>query len=126
MERLKTNLVALARFFERPANRHVTRLGVPIVLTPGNRGPAGHFQWVTLNAACAKARKEAKLGAHLTLDACRQGGLIEPGDRFYRAGGDGVVDAQNAPGAQPLHQAHGDATVAAARQRRAHVAAKAG
>jgi hypothetical protein len=56
------------------------RLGVPIVLTPGKRGPARPYSIGHSQRCVRKARVAAGLGSHVTLDACRHGGLTELGD----------------------------------------------
>ena len=56
------------------------RLGLPIVLTTGARGiphPYSHFYARSL---VRRARAAAGLGSHVTLDACRHGGMTELGD----------------------------------------------
>ena len=56
------------------------RLGLPIVLTKGERGPARPYSMVYAQRRVREAREHAKLGAHVTLDACRHGGLTEAAD----------------------------------------------
>jgi hypothetical protein len=56
------------------------RLGVPVVLTTGARGPARPSSMVYAQRLVREARKRAGLGAHVTLDACRHGGMTELGD----------------------------------------------
>lgn len=56
------------------------RLGLPIVLTAGRRGPARPYSSEYAQRKVREARERAKLGAHVTLDACRHGGLTELGD----------------------------------------------
>ena len=55
-------------------------LGLPIVLTSGERGPARPYSMAYAQRRVREARAEAKLGAHVTLDACRHGGMTELGD----------------------------------------------
>jgi hypothetical protein len=56
------------------------RLGLPIVLTPGERGPARPYSLGYAQRRVREAREAAGLGAHVTLDACRHGGLTESAD----------------------------------------------
>jgi hypothetical protein len=56
------------------------RLGLPIVLTSGERGPAHPYSMVYAQRRVRQARQRAGLGAHVTLDACRHGGLTEQAD----------------------------------------------
>jgi len=63
-----------AYLFELP------RLGLPIVLTAGRRGPARPYSDEYAQRKVREARIQAGLGEHVTLDACRHGGLTELGD----------------------------------------------
>lgn len=54
------------------------RLGLPIVLT--RRAPHKPYPKRTASDAVKRARKHAGLPDHVTLDACRHGGLTELGD----------------------------------------------
>jgi integrase len=56
------------------------RLGPPIVLTPGDRGPARPYSLGYAQRRVREARAHAGLGSHVTLDACRHGGLTEAAD----------------------------------------------
>jgi hypothetical protein len=56
------------------------RVGLPIVLTAGERGPARPYSIVYAQRRVREARVAAKLGDHVTLDACRHGGMTELGD----------------------------------------------
>lgn len=56
------------------------RLGLPIVLTAGRRGPARPYSAEYAQRKVREAREKAGLGSHVTLDACRHGGLTELGD----------------------------------------------
>jgi hypothetical protein len=60
------------------------RLGVAIVLTPGEdhggRGKPRPYSHFYARALVRKARGRAGLPAHVTLDACRHGGMTEIGD----------------------------------------------
>src|SRR5205814_6966615 len=63
------------------------RLGLPIVLTAGRRGPARPYSAEYAQRKVREARRRAGLGDHVTLDACRHGGLTELGDA-------GVTDSE--------------------------------
>jgi hypothetical protein len=56
------------------------RLGLPIVLTAGERGPARPYSLAFAQRRVREARAAAKLPDHVTLDACRHGGMTELGD----------------------------------------------
>jgi len=56
------------------------RLGLPIVLTQDRRGPARPYAEEYAQRTVREARKHAGLGDHVTLDACRHGGMTELGD----------------------------------------------
>lgn len=56
------------------------RLGIAIVVTKGSRGPPRPYAMVYAQAKVREARKQAGLGSHVTLDACRHGGMTELGD----------------------------------------------
>ena len=56
------------------------RLGLPIVLTAGRRGPARPYSAEYAQRKVREARQLAGLGNHVTLGACRHGGLTELGD----------------------------------------------
>jgi len=55
-------------------------LGLPIVLTSGDRGPARPYSMVYAQRRVREARTDAKLPSHVTLDAYRHGGMTELGD----------------------------------------------
>jgi integrase len=50
------------------------------VLTSGERGPAHPYSMVYAQRRVREARERAVLGSHVTLDACRHGGLTEAAD----------------------------------------------
>jgi len=56
------------------------RLGVPVVLTAGRRGPARPYSAEYAQRKVREARTAAGLGDHVTIDACRHGGMTEVGD----------------------------------------------
>jgi hypothetical protein len=99
-------------------------LGLPIVLTPGKRGPARPYSMGHAQRCVRKARKEAKLGSHVTLDACRHGGLTELGDSGVTEQEGMSASMHKTPQALRLYIKRTEAQrVAAARKRRARIAA---
>jgi len=56
------------------------RFGVPIVVTKGARGASRRYALVYAQAKVHEAREHAGPGSHVTLDACRYGGMTELGD----------------------------------------------
>jgi len=56
------------------------RLGTPIVLTVGRRGPARPYSAEYAQRKVREARSSANLPSYVTLDACRHGGLTDLGD----------------------------------------------
>jgi hypothetical protein len=58
---------------------NLPRLGTPIVLTVGRRGPARPYSAEYAQRKVREARKRAKLPSYVTLDTCRHGGLTEIG-----------------------------------------------
>jgi hypothetical protein len=112
---------------DQASERTGKRLGVPIVLTPGKRGPARPYSMGHAQRCVWKAGKEAKLGSHVTLDACRHGGLTELGDAGATEAEGMSASMHKAPQALRLYVKRTETQrVAAARKCRAHVAAKAG
>ena len=58
----------------------LSRLGLPIVLTAGERGPARPYSLGYAQRRIREARLARNLASHVTLDACRHGGMTELGD----------------------------------------------
>jgi len=56
------------------------RLGLPIVLTTGARGVPRPYSQFYARSLVRRARAAANLPPHVTLDACRHGGMTELGD----------------------------------------------
>ena len=56
------------------------RLGIAIVLTPGLKGKPRPYSHFYARALVRRARRRAGLGEHVTLDACRHGGMTELSD----------------------------------------------
>jgi integrase len=101
------------------------RLGVPVVLTTGARGPARPSSMVYAQRLVREARKRAGLGAHVTLDACRNGGMTELGDSGVTEQGGMSLTGHSTPQAFRLYVKRTETQrMIAARQRRAWVDAK--
>jgi integrase len=79
------------------------RLGVPIVLTSGGRGPARPYAHVYAQRRVREARAAAKLGSHVTLDACRHGGMTELGDADLTEQGVMTLSGHKTPQAARLY-----------------------
>ena len=56
------------------------RMGIPIVVTPGKRGTAHPYSFSYANRIVRKAARAAGIPEHVTMEACRHGGLTELGD----------------------------------------------
>ena len=56
------------------------QLGIPIVLTPGTRGKTRPYSFYYARSVVRKARRKVGLGEHVTLTACRHGGMTELGN----------------------------------------------
>ena len=101
------------------------QLGLPIVLTSGARGPARPYSNEFAERRVREARKRAKLGSHVTLDACRHGGLTELGDAGATEFEGMAASMHKTPEALRLYVKRSEAQrIAAGRKRRAHIAQK--
>jgi integrase len=95
------------------------RLGTPIVVTKGSRGPSRPYAMVYAQARVREARAVAGLGAHVTLDACRHGGMTELGDAELAEQGVMALSGHRTPQAARLYVKRTEAQrVAAAAKRR--------
>ena len=102
----------------------LTKLGVPVVLTTGTRGPARPYSMVYAQRLVRAARDNAGLPAHVTLDACRHGGLTELGDSGVSEQGGMSLTGHSTPQAFRLYVKRTETQrMIAARQRRAWVEA---
>ena len=59
---------------------NLARLGTPIVLNESERGPDRRYSLTYARRRVREARRAALLPEHVTLDACRHGGLTALGD----------------------------------------------
>lgn len=95
------------------------RLGLPIVLTSGERGPARPYAHVYAQRRVREARAAANLGPHVTLDACRHGGMTELGDAELTEQGVMTLSGHKTPQAARLYIKRTERQrTTAARQRR--------
>ncbi len=81
----------------------LARLGLPIVLTSGERGPARPYAHVYAQRRVREARIAANLGSHVTLDACRHGGMTELGDAELTEQGVMTLSGHKTPQAARLY-----------------------
>lgn len=79
------------------------RIGVPIVVTKGSRGPSRPYAMVYAQAKVREARESAELGAHVTLEACRHGGMTELGDAELAEQGVMALSGHKTPQAARLY-----------------------
>ena len=79
------------------------RIGVPIVVTKGSRGPSRPYAMVYAQAKVREARQRAGLGSHVTLDACRHGGMTELGDAELAEQGVMALSGHKTPQAARLY-----------------------
>ena len=100
------------------------RQGLPIVLTAGERGPARPFSKVYAQRRVRQARQAAGLGSHVTLDACRHGGMTELGDADLTEQGVMTLSGHKTPQAARLYVKRTERQrISAARKRRQWVEA---
>jgi hypothetical protein len=98
------------------------KLGVPIVLTPGERGTERPYSYSYARAVVRRARQKAGLGSPVTLTACRHGGMTELGDAELTEQGVMALSAHRSPEAARLYVKKTEQQrLAAARKRRAWV-----
>jgi hypothetical protein len=101
------------------------RLGLPIVLTSGERGPAHPYSRVYAQRRVREARERVGLGAHVTLDACRHGGLTEAADAGATDQGLRALSGHKTTPALLVYLKQTSVQrMVASRQRRAHVEKK--
>ena len=79
------------------------RIGVPIVVTKGSRGPSRPYAMVYAQAKVREAREHAQLGTYVTLDACRHGGMTELGDAELAEQGVMALSGHKTPQAARLY-----------------------
>ena len=79
------------------------KLGVAIVVTKGSRGPSRPYAMVYAQAKVREAREKADIGSHVTLDACRHGGMTELGDAELAEQGVMALSGHKTPRAARLY-----------------------
>lgn len=95
------------------------RQGLPIVLTSGERGPARPYSMAYAQRRVREARAAASLPNHVTLDACRHGGMTELGDADLTEQGVMTLSGHKTPQAARLYVKRTERQrVSAARKRR--------
>jgi len=77
----------------------LAKLGVPIVLTPGARGEVRPYSYSYARSVVRRARRKAGLPEHVTLAACRHGGMTELGDAELTEQGIMALSAHTTPDA---------------------------
>ena len=100
----------------------IKRLGVAVVLTPGARGKPRPYSESYARRIVREARRRAGLGEHVTLTACRHGGMTELGDAEMTEQQVMALSGHRTPEAARLYVKRTDAQrITAARRRRAWV-----
>lgn len=92
------------------------------MLTPGTRGENRPYSYSYARSLVRRARKKAGLPAHVTLTACRHGGMTELGDAELTEQGIMALSAHSTPdSARGYVKKTERQRLAAARKRRAWV-----
>jgi integrase len=100
------------------------RLGLPIILTTGARGVPRPYSQFYARSLVRRARAAAKLAPHVTLDACRHGGMTELGNAELTEQGVVTLSGHKTPQAARLYVKRTEQQrESAARRRRAWVEA---
>jgi hypothetical protein len=98
------------------------KIGMSIVLTPGTRGQNRPYSYSYARSLVRRARKKAGLPKHVTLTACRHGGMTELGDAELTEQGIMALSAHSTPDAARGYVKKTERQrLAAARKRRAWV-----
>jgi Phage integrase family len=98
------------------------RIGVSVVLTPGERGKPRPYSESYARRIVREARRRAGLAEHVTLTACRHGGMTELGDAEMTEQQVMALSGHRTPEAARLYVKRTDAQrIIAARRRRAWV-----
>ena len=79
------------------------RLGLPIALTSGDRGPARPYSMAFAQRRIREARVAGALASHVTLDSCRHGGMTELGDADLTEQGVMTLSGHKTPQAARLY-----------------------
>lgn len=103
----------------------LSKLGVPVVVTPGERGGNRPYSHSYARRIVREARREASLPDHITLTACRHGGMTELGDAALTEQQTMALSGHATPEAARLYVKRTDTQrLMAARRRRAWVEAE--
>jgi hypothetical protein len=98
------------------------KIGTSIVLTPGERGNVRPYSYSYARRIVREARERAGLPKHVTLIACRHGGMTELGDAELTEQGIMALSAHSTPDAARGYVKKTERQrLAAARKRRAWV-----
>jgi len=98
------------------------RIGILVVLTPGERGKPRPYSEGYARRIVRQARRRAGLAEHVTLTACRHGGMTELGDAEMTEQQVMALSGHRTPEAARLYVKRTEAQrVIAARRRRAWV-----
>jgi hypothetical protein len=105
--------------------KQVKRVGIPMVLTPGFKGKPRPYSFFYARDLVRRARRAAGLPEHVTLAACRHGGMTELGDAEVTEQGAMSLSGHRTPDAARLYIKRTEIQRAvAARRRRAWVDAE--
>ena len=100
----------------------LSKIGTSIVLTPGERGNVRPYSYGYARRIVREAREHAGLPKHVTLTACRHGGMTELGDADLTEQGIMALSAHSTPDAARRYVKKTERQrLAAARKRRAWV-----
>ena len=102
--------------------KELDRLGISIVVTPGSKGVARPYSFSYAKRIVREARRAAGLPEHVTMTACRHGGMTELGDAELSEQGVMSLSGHRTPDAARGYIKKTDAQrLAATRKRRAWV-----
>ena len=100
----------------------LSRSAIPIVVTPGEKGAVRPYSFSYAKRIVREARRAAGLPEHVTMTACRHGGMTELGDAELTEQGVMSLSGHRTPDAARGYVKKTDAQrLAAARKRRAWV-----
>jgi hypothetical protein len=100
----------------------LAKIAIPIVATLGERGTARPYSFSYAKRIVREARRRAGLAEHITMTACRHGGMTELGDAELTEQGVMSLSGHRTPGAARGYVKKTDAQrLTAARKRRAWV-----
>lgn len=100
----------------------LARLAVPIVVTPGEKGTVKPYSFSYAKRIVRDARRAAGMSEHVTMTACRHGGMTELGDAELTEQGVMSLSGHRSPEAARRYVKKTDAQrLSASRKRRAWV-----